>query len=65
MLDNNVYNLIMQITQENKTLWRIKNNYKKEAAGCPECQKFWEKLEKEGEENIAMLEELIKKNLKP
>jgi hypothetical protein len=51
----------MQLTQEHKTLWRIKNAYKSDAAGCPECHDFWEKLEKEGEQRIAHLEELLMK----
>jgi hypothetical protein len=61
LFDNNSYNLLMQLTQEHKTIWRIKNEYKSDAAGCPECHQFWEKLEKEGEQRIARLEELLMK----
>lgn len=64
MLDNNAYNLLMQLTQEHKTLWRIKNSYKKDANACSQCQEFWCKLEKEGEERIACLEELLKPHMK-
>ncbi len=63
MYDNNTYNLLRQMIQEHKALWQIKNNYKKDAAECPECKKLWEKLEKQGEANIAELETLIKKHI--
>ena len=61
MFDNNAYNLLMQLTQEHKTLWRIKNEYKVDAAGCPECHEFWDRMEKEGEQRIARLDELLMK----
>ena len=63
MYDNNTFNLLRQMVQEHKLLWQIKNNYKSDAASCPECHEFWEKLEKEGEQRIARLETLIKKHI--
>ncbi len=30
MLSNNTYDLMAQLTEENQSLWRIKNNYKKD-----------------------------------
>jgi hypothetical protein len=42
-------------------LWQIKNIYKVDAAGCSECHEFWESIVKEGEPQIAKLEELLKK----
>ena len=53
----------MQLTQEHKTLWRIKNEYKNDAGECSECSAFWEKLEKEGEQRIQTLEGLLKKHM--
>jgi hypothetical protein len=32
MLSNSAYDLMAQLTEENQSLWRIKNNYKKDAA---------------------------------
>ena len=61
MYDNNSFNLLRQMVQEHKLLWQIKNNYKSDAAVCPECHEFWEKLEKETEQRVARLETLIKK----
>ncbi len=63
MLDNNTYNLLLQLTEENKCLWRIKNNYLADSTPCDECKEFWQKLEKEKEGCIKKLTELVKKQL--
>ncbi|MGM0365014.1 MAG: hypothetical protein ACQEP5_00590 [Actinomycetota bacterium] len=60
MLDNNIYNLMAQLTEENKSLWRIKNNYIDDASGCNECKDFWQKLANDKEEHIRDLVALIK-----
>jgi hypothetical protein len=59
MLDNNAYNLMEQITEESKSLWRIRNTYKKDAANCKECMDFWDRLGKDKEQHIKDLERLI------
>jgi len=63
MFDNHIYNLLNQITQEHKSLWRIKNQYLNDADGCEECKAFWTKLQKDKENHISELTELIKKHL--
>jgi hypothetical protein len=63
MFDNHFYNLMAQIVEEHKSLWRIKNMYKKDASGCSQCQAFWDKLEKDKEDHIRELEEIIKKHI--
>jgi hypothetical protein len=63
MFDNNTYNILMELTQEHKKIWRIKNEYKSDAAGDEEVHEFWEKLEKQGEDNISILERLLKKRM--
>ncbi len=60
METNNVYNLMHQLTQESKSLWRIKNNYQAEAVSDEE-NAFWMKLAQEKEATITELKELIKK----
>ncbi len=60
METNNVYNLMHQLTQESKSLWRIKNNYQNEALSDEE-KAFWTKLEADKESHITELKELIKK----
>ena len=62
-MENHVYNLMKQLVQENKSLWRIKNNYIKDAGSCNECSTFWERLEKDKEEHIEELTALVKKHL--
>ncbi len=63
VLENNVYNLMEQITQESKSLWRIKNTYKKDASGCKECTDFWDKLAADKEQHIKDLERLIREHV--
>lgn len=64
MWANHLYNLVNQITQEHKSLWRIKDEYKKDAGDCLECKNFWDKMEKDKEDHVKELESLIKKHLK-
>ena len=47
MLSNHIYNLLLQLTQEHKSLWRVKNHYLTDAAGCEECDRFWKKIEED------------------
>ncbi|MEX0877691.1 MAG: hypothetical protein WDZ40_02385 [Candidatus Spechtbacterales bacterium] len=63
MLDNHLYNLMLQLTQENKALWRIKNNYLKDAGECADCKAFWEKMQKDKEEHTSELTNLLKKHM--
>jgi hypothetical protein len=64
MLPDHVYDLMNQMVQESKTLWRIKKHYKENAKECPRCQNLWRKLEKEKESHLKELEELLKEHLK-
>jgi hypothetical protein len=63
MLENNTYNLMEQITEESKSLWRIRNTYKKDTGGCKECMDFWDKLAKDKESHIKELENLVRSHL--
>lgn len=63
MLDNHLYNLMLQLTQENKALWRIQNHYTKDASNCMSCQKFWKKMKIDKEEHIKDLTQLLKDHL--
>lgn len=62
METNNVYNLMHQLTQESKSLWRITHNYMTEAV-TDEEKLFWETLAKDKESHIVTLKALIKKAL--
>jgi hypothetical protein len=63
MLDNHLYNLVNQLAQENKSLWRIKKLYKEDAASCGQCQDFWRKMEEEKEKYVEELRALIKTHI--
>ena len=62
-MKNDLFNLINQLTQESKSLWRIKSVYKKDAKGA-EQKAFWSNLEKEKVVLIKELQERIKKEIK-
>jgi len=63
MLENNTYNLITQLVEESQSLWRIKNNYHKDVVHCDKCHQVWDMLEKQKEENVKILEELVKNHI--
>lgn len=62
MEKNHLYNLMHQLTQESKSLWRITNNYTGEALSDDE-KSFWQKLAQDKESTITTLKGLIKKAL--
>lgn len=64
MEQNNIYNLMNQLTQESKSLWRIKKVYTKDSAKSPEIKKLWNEMAKSKENDIKQLKTLIKKHLK-
>ncbi|MBI2869378.1 MAG: hypothetical protein HYX96_06090 [Chloroflexi bacterium] len=66
MLDNNTYNLFSQLVEEHRSLWRIKDTYKKDASDsrCLECIAFWDRMVTDKEERIKELVGLIKEHLK-
>lgn len=63
MFSNHIYNLFLQMVQEHKSLWRITNEYEKDAKECVECTAFWKKMEKDKEDHVKELEGLIKKHI--
>lgn len=64
MFDNHLYNLMLQIVEEHKALWRIRRLYKKDAKNCKKCKAFWSMIEKDKQAHIKDLERLIKSHLK-
>lgn len=63
MEQNNTYNLMNQMTQESKSLWRIKKNYMKEAKS-KEMKAFWSKMVKDKEAHLKEMKMILKKELK-
>ncbi len=64
MLSNNAYDLMAQLTEENQSLWRIKNNYKRDAANDKEAMDFWNYREKDKQDHIRKLTELLEKRIR-
>lgn len=62
MLGNHMYNLIMQLAEESKSLVRIKEYYAKDS-DCGDCKKFWEKMMADKEDHVKELEAMLKKHL--
>lgn len=63
MENNNVYNLMNQMTQESKSLWRIKKLYTKDAK-TKASKDFWSRMTKDKEAHLKELRALIKAELK-
>jgi hypothetical protein len=64
-LSNSTYDLMSQLLEENQSLWRIKNSYKNDAKGDSEVKEFWEELEKDKEDHIKRLTELLVDRISP
>lgn len=62
MVKNHTYNLLKQLVQESKSLWRMKNNYEAES-DCEECRVFWKKLIEKKENTVNELQEILKKHM--
>lgn len=60
MHDNHGYNLMHQMVQEHKSLWRITKMYGKDAKKCKSCLAFWKKMEKDKRGHIQELKKLLK-----
>lgn len=62
-MDNNLYNLMLQLTQEQKSIWRVRRYYIGDAGNCEECKKFWQEFLSQKESNVAQMKDLIKKHI--
>jgi hypothetical protein len=63
MIDNNTYDLMEQLLIENKSLWRIKNNYKNDSSMDNETKQVWNFIEKDKEELVKILTEKLRERL--
>lgn len=62
MLKNHVYNLMMQLVQENKSLWQINEHYSFDS-DCDSCREFWGNLAAQKADTIRDLEEMISEHM--
>jgi hypothetical protein len=63
MLDNETYDLMEQLLVENKSLWRIKNNYKDDSSMDDETKQVWHRIQKDKEDLVRILKERVKARL--
>lgn len=63
MFDNYVYNLLIQLVEEHKSIWRIENYYIKDCGDRTEDVEFWEKMAADKEAHIKVIEEKVKEYL--
>lgn len=63
MMDNHVYNVMNQLAQEHKSLWRIRDQYKKDAGDCEECKGLWERMEKDKMDHVEELGRILKSHM--
>ena len=54
---------MMQITEEHKSLWRIKDEYLKDSEGNDSSTDFWKRMAEDKENHIKELTSLIKTEL--
>ena len=52
-----------QLLVENKSLWRIKNNYKDDAGMDDETRQVWSRIEKDKEDLVRILKERVNARL--
>lgn len=62
MNSNNLYNMMTQLTQEARSLWRAEKHYVTEAASEEE-RVFWKNLIADKQNHVRELKELIKKEM--
>ncbi|MCA9376194.1 MAG: hypothetical protein KC925_03980 [Candidatus Doudnabacteria bacterium] len=62
-MDNHLYNLMLQLTQEQKSLWRIQNNYLADANEDKEAAALWQTIAAAKAEQVKMLEAHIQKRM--
>ena len=63
LLDDYTYNLMEQLEFENRSLWRIKNDYKNNASMDNESRQLWRFIEKDKEKVVRLLTEKIRQRL--
>jgi len=63
MVDNHLYNLMMQMGAESKSLKRINDSYLADSSDCADCKDFWARMKKDKEEHIEELSKLMKSHM--
>ncbi len=63
MLDNHLYNLMSQIVEDHRSLWRMRDMYENDSGECIECREMWQKIADEREVELNNLVQKLKAHL--
>jgi len=63
MLDNHAYNLMSQIVEDHRSLWRMRDMYENDSGECMGCREMWKKMADEREAELDKLVEQLKAHL--
>ena len=64
MLDNHTYNLMSQIVEDHRSLWRMRDMYENDSGECAECRELWKRLADSREKEVDLLVRMLKGHLK-
>ncbi|MEA3248850.1 MAG: hypothetical protein U9Q03_00650 [Patescibacteria group bacterium] len=63
MLDNHAYNLMSQIVEDHRSLWRMRDIYGNDSGECADCRELWKKLADSREEEMGLMVRILKEHL--
>ncbi len=63
MLDNHAYNLMSQIVEDHRSLWRMRDMYENDSGECQPCREQWKKMADTREAELDKLVELLKQHM--
>lgn len=61
--NDHAYNLMTQLIEENRSLWRIEKYYQENRENCDDCGELWQDMIKVKSDWIKQLEKLSAKHL--
>ena len=64
MLDNHVYNLMSQIVEDHRSLWRMRDLYENNSGECAECRELWRGMASSREAELKNMIEILRRHLR-
>jgi hypothetical protein len=64
MLDNHLYNIMSQIVEDHRSIWRMRDMYENDSGECGECRELWKKLAEDREAETNLMIRVLKEHLK-
>jgi len=63
MLDNHAYNLMSQIVEDHRSLWRMRDMYENDSGECSECRELWKRLADSRETDLEEMIRLLRRHV--